>query len=134
MCNGGRILHHLRHGLPRDNTYVLIVGYQAQGSLGRRLVEGARSVSIFGEKISVRAKANTLGGFSAHAGQSDLLKWFAPLAASRPQIILTHGEDAPRQKLSAAIKERFGLQPQLPSQGAIVESSAPVAASQALAS
>jgi len=126
MCNGGRILHHLRHGLPRDNTHVLIVGYQSRGSLGRRLIEGSESVSIFGEKVSVRAKVNTLGGFSAHAGRSDLLKWFAPLAASRPQIIITHGEDAPRQKLSAVIRERFGLGSQLPSQGNIVEISAPV--------
>ena len=134
MCNGGRILHHLRHGLPRDNTHVLIVGYQTQGSVGRRLVDAAKSVSIFGEKISVRAKVNTLGGFSAHAGQSDLLKWFTPLAASRPQIILTHGEDAPRKKLSATIQERFGLRSQLPSQGNIVEISAPFVASQAVAS
>jgi len=134
MCNGGRILHHLRHGLSRDNTHVLIVGYQTQGSLGRRLVQGAKSVSIYGEKVSVRAKVNTLGGFSAHAGQSDLLKWFAPLAASRPQVIITHGEDAPRNKLSAAIQERFGLRSQLPSQGSIVEISSPVVASQALAS
>ncbi|HEV2172678.1 MAG TPA: MBL fold metallo-hydrolase, partial [Nitrospira sp.] len=134
MCNGGRILHHLRHGLSRDSTHVLIVGYQTQGSLGRRLVQGAKSVSIYGEKMSVRAKVNTLGGFSAHAGQTDLLKWFAPLAASRPQVIITHGEDAPRNKLSAAIQERFGLRSQLPSQGNIVDISAPVLASQALAS
>ena len=134
MCNGGRILHHLRHGLSRDNTHVLIVGYQTQGSLGRRLVQGAKSVSIYGEKMSVRAKVNTLGGFSAHAGQNDLLKWFAPLAASRPQVIITHGEDAPRNKLSAAIQERFGLQSQLPSQGNIIEISAPIMTSQAVAS
>jgi metallo-beta-lactamase family protein len=103
MCNRGRILHHLRHGLPRDNTHVLIVGYQTQGSVGRRLVERAKSVSTFGEKISVRAKVNTLGGFTAHAGQSDLLKWIAPLAPSRPRIIITHGEDAPRKTLGAII-------------------------------
>jgi metallo-beta-lactamase family protein len=121
MCNGGRILHHLRHGLPRENTHVLIVGYQTNGSVGRRLVEHAKSVSIFGERISVRATIHTLGGFSAHAGQSDLLKWLAPLAASRPQIILTHGEDAPRKSLSAAIQQRFGLIAQLPSQGQVVE-------------
>ena len=132
MCNGGRILHHLRHGLPRQNTHVLIVGYQTHGSVGRRLVDGAQSISIFGERISVRAKIDTLGGFSAHAGQSDLLKWFAPLASSRPQIILTHGEDGPRKKLSAAIQERFGLRSQLPSQGDIVEMAAQIIASEAL--
>jgi len=135
MCNGGRILHHLRHGLPLDNTNVLIVGYQSQGSVGRRLVERAKSVSIFGEKICVRANINTLGGFSAHAGQSDLLKWFAPLAASRPQIILTHGEDVPRKSLAAAIRQRFSLTFQLPSQGGVIEvSSSLAAASQSLAS
>lgn len=134
MCNGGRILHHLRHGLPRDNTYVLIVGYQSQGSLGRRLVERAKSVSIYGEKITIRAHVNTLGGFSAHAGQSDLLEWITPIAQSRPRIILTHGEDTPRKTLGAIIQERFGLQPELPSLGNIIELSEPVIASHALAS
>jgi metallo-beta-lactamase family protein len=134
MCNGGRILHHLRHGLPRDNTHVLIVGYQSQGSLGRRLVERAKSVSIYGEKISIRAKVNTLGGFSAHAGQSDLVNWFTPLAQSRPRVILTHGEDAPRKTLSAIIHQQFGLQSELPSLGNTIEISEPVIASHALAS
>ena len=134
MCNGGRILHHLRRGLPLDNTNVLIVGYQSKGSVGRRLVERAKSVSIFGEKICVRAKINTLGGFSAHAGQSDLLKWFAPLAASRPQIILTHGEDGPRRALAAAIRQRFNLMPQCPTLGDVIEVSPSVVVSQSLAS
>lgn len=134
MCNGGRILHHLRQGLPRDNTHVLIVGYQTQGSLGRRLVERAKSVSVFGEKIPVRAKVNTLGGFSAHAGQSDLLKWLSPLAPSGPRIIITHGEDVSRKTLGAIIQQRFGLQYQLPSQGNNIEISEPVIASHALAS
>jgi len=122
MCNGGRILHHFRENLPRENTRVLIVGYQGHGSLGRRLVEGAKSVSLYGEQIAVRATVHTLNGFSAHAGQSDLLKWFAPLAASKPQVIITHGEDAPRKALQAQIQRRFGLSPHLPSQGHIVES------------
>jgi metallo-beta-lactamase family protein len=121
MCNGGRILHHLRHGLPLENTRVLIVGYQTNGSLGRRLVEHAKSVSIFGEKVFVRASISTLGGFSAHAGRTDLLKWFAPLAASRPQVILTHGEDTPRKNLAAAIQQQFNLTPQLPSQGDVID-------------
>lgn len=134
MCNGGRILHHLRHGLPRDNTHVLIVGYQTQGSLGRRLVERAKLVSIFGEKISVRAKVSTLGGFSAHAGQNDLLRWLTPVAASQPRIIITHGEEAPRKKLASAIQQRFGLLSQLPSQGNIIEIPQLFVPSQALAS
>jgi len=121
MCNGGRILHHFRGNLHRENTHVLIVGYQGHGSLGRRLVEGAKSVSIYGEKVSVRATVHTLGGFSAHAGQCDLVKWFTPLAQAKPRVMITHGEDTPRKTLSAFIQERFGLKPHLPAQGEILE-------------
>jgi metallo-beta-lactamase family protein len=121
MCNGGRILHHFLANIWRENTRVLMVGYQGQGSLGRRLVEGAKSVSIYGEKVTVRATVHTLNGFSAHAGQSDLLKWFCPLAGSRPRVLLTHGEDTPRKSLSAAIQQRFSLSPELPSQGDTIE-------------
>ena len=121
MCNGGRILHHFHENLARNTTHVLIVGYQGYGSLGRRLVEGAKAVSIYGQKIAVRATVHTLGGFSAHAGQSDLLKWFSTLAPSRPKVILTHGEDAPRKALGARIQQRFGLSPQLPLMGEVVE-------------
>jgi len=121
MCNGGRILHHFLANLWREKTRVLMVGYQGRGSLGRRLVEGAKSVSIYGEKVTVRAKVHTLNGFSAHAGQSDLLKWFCPLAGSRPRVLITHGEDTPRKSLSAAIQQRFSLSPELPSQGDTIE-------------
>ena len=121
MCNGGRILHHFLANLWREKTRVLIVGYQGQGSLGRRLVEGAKSVSIYGEKVTVRATVHTLNGFSAHAGQSDLLKWFSPLAASRPRVLITHGEDTPRKSLGAVIQQRFSLSPELPSQGDTIE-------------
>jgi len=121
MCTGGRILHHFLANLWREKTRVLIVGYQGQGSLGRRLVEGAKSVSIYREKVTVRATVHTLNGFSAHAGQSDLLKWFSPLAASRPKVLITHGEDTPRKSLSALIQQRFSLSPELPSQGDTIE-------------
>ena len=83
MCNGGRILHHLFHNLENQNTHVLIVGYQSYGSIGRRLVEKAPTISIFGEEKVVRAQVHTLGGFSAHAGQDDLLNWFSYLAPSK---------------------------------------------------
>jgi metallo-beta-lactamase family protein len=121
MCNGGRILHHFRANIWREKTRVLMVGYQGQGSLGRRLVEGAKSVSIYGEKVTVRAPVHTLNGFSAHAGQSDLLKWFSALAGSRPRVIITHGEDTPRKSLCAIIQQRFSLSPELPSQGDTIE-------------
>jgi metallo-beta-lactamase family protein len=121
MCNGGRILHHFLANIWRETTRVLLVGYQGHGSLGRRLVEGAKSVSIYGEKVPVRATVHTLNGFSAHAGQSDLLKWFSPLAACRPRVLITHGEDGPRKSLSSVIQQRFSLKPELPSQGHTIE-------------
>lgn len=121
MCNAGRILHHLRHNLWRRDTLVAIVGFQAQGTLGRQLVDGARTVSIYGEKIAVKAEVHTLNGFSAHAGQGDLLSWFEPLAAGSPRLFLTHGETRGREGLAKAIQARFGLQATLPMAGEKVE-------------
>src|SRR3974390_3027289 len=120
MCNAGRILHRLKRNLWREEARVLIVGFQGHGSLGRRLVEGQQMVSIHGEKIMVRAKVHTLGGFSAHAGQKDLLNWFSAVAPSKPRVILTHGEDKARRVLSAEIKKRFGLSSSLPRMGEVV--------------
>jgi len=114
MCTGGRILHHLKYNLWRAETDVLIVGFQSYGTLGRKLVERAESVRIFGEDIAVKARIHTLNGFSAHAGQSDLLRWIEPLAALRPQTILTHGEHNVRKALAARLTERFSIDPLLP--------------------
>jgi metallo-beta-lactamase family protein len=121
MCNAGRILHHLRQNLWKPETHVLIVGYQSHESLGRRLVEGEKSVNIHGEKVAVKAKVNTLGGFSAHAGQTDLLNWFSAVAPSKPRVVLVHGEDAPRAALAKKLKERFGLASKLPALGETIE-------------
>jgi len=93
------------------------VGFQGRGTIGRQLVDGAKEINLFGERRTVRAQIHTLGGFSAHAGQTDLLKWFAPLASSRPRVILTHGEDGPRRALAGAITARHGLQVVLPTLG-----------------
>ncbi|HEY4644742.1 MAG TPA: MBL fold metallo-hydrolase, partial [Steroidobacteraceae bacterium] len=92
MCDGGRIRHHLRHRLPNPHTTVLIIGYQAVGTLGRRLVDRASSVRIFGEDVPVRAQVVTIGGFSAHADQSALLDWLGHLRAAPEQLFLIHGE------------------------------------------
>jgi metallo-beta-lactamase family protein len=114
MCNAGRIVHHLKQNVWKPDTHVLIVGYQSHESLGRRLVEGDKLVKIHGEKVAVKAQIHTLGGFSAHAGQTDLLKWFSVLAPSKPRVVLTHGEDEPRQALAKKIKEQFKLSSALP--------------------
>ena len=121
MCNAGRIRHHLRHNLWKSETSVLIVGYQAAGTLGRRLVDGAPFVTIFGEKIIVRAQIHKLGGFSAHAGQDDLIQWFNALAPDRPRLVLTHGEDNARSVLAKIIRDRYGIEPFLPQYGESIE-------------
>jgi metallo-beta-lactamase family protein len=117
MCNAGRILHHLKYNLWRPETTVAIVGYQAPGSLGRRLVERQPFVSIFGERIAVKADVHTLGGFSAHAGQSDLLRWVAPMASGRARVILTHGEAKGREPLARLLRDRFRIKAEMPDMG-----------------
>lgn len=121
MCNGGRVLHHLRQNLWKPETRVLIVGYQGRGSLGRQLVEGVKRVRIHGEDVAVRATVHTLNGFSAHAGQSDLLGWFSVIAPSKPRVVLTHGEDGPRTELARQIERRFKLKCTLPKMGDVIE-------------
>jgi metallo-beta-lactamase family protein len=114
MCNGGRILHHLRHNLAKPETTIIFVGYQGHGSLGRLIIDRAKTVTIFGEKIPVKASVHTFGGLSGHAGQSDLLKWFAAVAPSKPRLILTHGEDKARKTLAKAISDKHGIKAELP--------------------
>lgn len=113
MCTGGRIVHHLRHSLGRPETHLLMVGFQARGTLGRALVDGARQVRIMGQEVEVRARVDTLNGFSAHAGQSDLLWWMSSLD-TRPRVLLTHGEDMQRESLRDALRERYAIRAELP--------------------
>jgi metallo-beta-lactamase family protein len=121
MCSGGRIMHHLRHNLDRPETAVLIVGYQSPGSLGRRLVDGEKRVTIFGEKVTVQGSIHTLGGFSAHAGQDELVQWFASMAPARPQLILAHGEDRARRTLAQRIESEHGIRARCPDLGEVIE-------------
>jgi metallo-beta-lactamase family protein len=121
MCTAGRILHHLRHNLWRPETSVVIVGYQAYGTLGRMLVEGEPSVRIYGEEIAVKAKIFKLGGFSAHAGQTQLLQWFSAMAPSHPKVVLVHGEDDARRALAQKIQSDFGLKAVIPEMGDVIE-------------
>lgn len=123
MCTGGRILHHLRHGLGNPNTHVVIAGYQAKGGVGRQLVDGKREVSVLGDLIAVKARVHTLGGFSAHAGRSALLAWMAGAKklAKKPRLILVHGEDGPRKALADGLFEKYGIHAHLPQLGEVVE-------------
>jgi metallo-beta-lactamase family protein len=121
MCTGGRILHHFRHNLSRPETTVLMVGYQGHGSLGRLLVDGTKVVTVFGQKVPVRASVHTFGGLSGHAGQSDLLHWLKSFAASGPRVFLTHGEEKGRKPLGKIIKERFKLRVDYPGHRETIE-------------
>jgi metallo-beta-lactamase family protein len=121
MCTGGRIINHLQNHLSDPTTLLLMVGFQSRGSLGRALADGAKEVRIAGRKIPVAAKTHVLGGLSGHASQSDLLNWFGTLAPSRPRVILTHGEDAPRHALRAAVQQRFGLAAEAPAYREVIE-------------
>lgn len=118
MCNAGRIRHHLRHNLWKSGASVVFTGYQAEGTPGRRLVEKAASLRLFGEDIAVAARIFTINGFSGHAGQSQLLDWLEPLARGAngkvPQVILLHGEPKAQDTLGELIRERFGLTPIVP--------------------
>lgn len=98
MCGGGRIRHHLKHNVWRANCHVVIVGFQAAGTLGRALVDGAKHIRLWGETIRVAAQIHTVGGFSAHADQAGLLKWYGYYAGS-PPVVLVHGEAAPLETL-----------------------------------
>ncbi len=106
MCDGGRIKHHLRHQLANERTTVLITGFQAAGTLGRRLVDGDRSVPIFGVAVPVRAEVITLGGFSAHADQRALIDWLRGFGLPPPRTWLVHGEP----RASAALQARIGAE------------------------
>lgn len=107
MCNGGRILHHLKHNLWRKECDLVFVGFQARGTLGRRLVDGARHVTIYGEPVAVNARLHTVGGLSAHADQTGLLNWYGHFA-NRPPVALVHGEDPAREALAARLQSDYG--------------------------
>lgn len=106
MCTGGRIKHHLKHNVWRKQTHVMIVGFQAHGTIGRALVDGAPHIRLWGETIRVGAQIHTIGGLSAHADQRDLLTWLGHFKNS-PQVYLVHGEDNGLTGLKQAIEKEF---------------------------
>ncbi|MEM7763982.1 MAG: MBL fold metallo-hydrolase [Pseudomonadota bacterium] len=107
MCNGGRILHHLKHNLWRPNAHVIIAGYQAPGSLGRQLVDGKSHVKIHGKRVAVAATIHTVGGLSAHGDEQDLCRWYDALG-NQPPVWLVHGEPKPGEALSQTLQRTCG--------------------------
>ncbi|MDX1678503.1 MBL fold metallo-hydrolase [Arsukibacterium sp.] len=115
MCNGGRIVHHFKHNLWKNTNHLIFVGFQARGTLGRRLVDGEKRVKMFGQDIVVKAKVHTIGGFSAHAGQSELLDW-AQAIGGQPQFYLVHGEPEAQLELQQKLQQR-GIDALIPAKG-----------------
>lgn len=120
MCDNGRIKHHLKHNLWRPECSVVFVGFQTNGSLGRRIIDGAKTVRIFGEEIAVKAKTYTIGGFSAHADRKGLLEWLEAFKDS-PTVFVVHGEEETALRFSETIKEKYGFKIQVPNKGEVFE-------------
>lgn len=120
MCEGGRIRHHLKHNLWRTESSVIFTGFQAEGTLGRRIIDGAKVVHIFGEEIAVRAKIYTIGGFSAHADRNELLEWLSSFS-NKPQVFIVHGEERTSLEFAEAVRDRFDFITYVPERGEDVE-------------
>ena len=120
MCTGGRIVHHLKQNLGRRGCHVLIVGFQAYGTLGRRLVNGEQSVRIHGEDYRVQAQVHTVGGLSAHADQADLLRWVGGFR-THPALYLVHGEAEAKQAFQSRLRERLGIDAKIPAPGEVLD-------------
>jgi metallo-beta-lactamase family protein len=114
MCDAGRILHHLKHNLWKRSAHIVFIGYQAHGSLGRRIIEGEPRVKIFREEIAVAANIHTIGGLSAHADQTILLDWTKHLAPSKPLVYVVHGEEDSSKVFAGELEARFDLEARLP--------------------
>lgn len=117
MCEGGRILHHLRNGIEDPRNLILITGYQAANTLGRRLVERHPEVRIFGEPMRLRAEVSALNELSGHADQQDLVRWVQPIAPKLKGVFLVHGEPAAQQALASVLSEQLRLKVACPSRG-----------------
>lgn len=117
MCEAGRIKHHLKHNLWRQECTILFVGYQAEGTLGRRLVDGAKRVKLFGEDITVNARIEVIDGFSGHADRDELIEWINGFRKKPSRTFLVHGESEVMQEFAQTIREECGLDPLIPARG-----------------
>ncbi len=116
MLNGGRILHHLVRRLPDPDTVLLFVGYQAEGTLGRRILEGAKDVRVLGQAVHVAAEIEEIPALSAHADSKELLEWLAGIPEKPREVFLVHGEERARSVFADSIRANLGFQVALPQQ------------------
>ncbi len=116
MCTGGRIRHHFKQRIWDDRNTVIFTGYQAQGTLGRIIVDGLKKLKLFNEEYVVKANIETLGGLSAHAGQSGLVEWVGAFEPG-PRTMLVHGEPRAQQALAERLLQQQGLKVEIPARG-----------------
>lgn len=122
MADAGRILHHLKHNLWRPESTILFAGYQADGSLGRRLVDGIKRVRVLGEEIAVQAQIKMLDGFSAHADSQQIIDWIGHITEPKPaKIFVVHGEPTAQEALKAQIHKEFGIEVYIPFRGDVAK-------------
>jgi len=121
MCDAGRIKHHLKHNLWREECSIVFVGYQAKETLGRRILDGAKTVKLFGEEINIKSNIYSIQGFSGHADQRGLLDWVAGFKSKPAKIFLTHGEEEATSELSRLIGEKFNIPTEVPKMGQTIE-------------
>ncbi len=114
MCDSGRVKHHLKHHLWKETSHIVFIGYQAEGTIGRKIIDGAKKVKLFGEEIAVKANIHTLGGFSAHADQRGLLDWLSHFQNPQLRVFVTHGEEKISVGLSQTIYEKFQFKATVP--------------------
>jgi metallo-beta-lactamase family protein len=114
MCDSGRIQHHLKHHLWRPESHIVIIGYQAEGTVGRRIVDGAKTIRLFGEEIAVKAHIHTLGGFSAHADQKELIEWVSHFKNPQLEVFINHGEEKVSTALAQVIHQQFPFKVSIP--------------------
>ena len=114
MVNGGRILNYLAQYSYKETTTILLAGYQAEGTNGRHLQEGAEELKIYGKYYRVKAKVDTLHGLSAHADQDELLNWLSEIQSAPQKIFITHGEPHPADALRVKIKDTYGWEAKVP--------------------
>jgi metallo-beta-lactamase family protein len=121
MCDAGRIKHHLKHNLWRKECTILFVGYQAVGTLGRKLIEGAPVVKLFGETIEVAARIESLKGISGHADMNGLLDWLGGFESDIRHVFVVHGEDQVTDSFAETVTERFDIPAFAPYSGGCVD-------------
>ncbi len=120
MCEGGRIRHHFKHNIWRPECSIIFTGFQVAGTLGRYIVEGAKRTHILGEEMVIRAKVHTIGGFSAHADQGELIEWLSTFT-NNPKVFIVHGEESVSLEFEKVVRDKLGLTTYVPHLGEELE-------------